>query len=426
VLWRHGRAISRAQLLGAIHALAATLPKRRFALNLCQRRCDFIVGLFAAAARGQTLLLPPNHAPAALAEIQAAFPDHYTLIDQTTDPLVDLSIDQSIDPCIDRATGQAPSSLIALPAEQTIAMVFTSGSTGRPTAHPKQWGTLLATARLSQRRLLPEGRRYNIVATVPSQHMYGLETTVMLTLASGGAVSDAKPFFPADVVDELAAVPAPRLLVSTPAHLRACLDCGLAFPKLDRVLSATAPLDPALAGAIEQRWQTRVYEIYGCSEAGSMASRRTVESEHWQIYDGARLVQEGGETLYCGDHLPAPVRLSDILVADSPGTFRLLGRAEDLIKVAGKRASLAELTRCLLSVPGVKDAVVFVPQPDVRPAALAVAPGVEREQILSSLARKVDEVFLPRPLLLLDRLPRNETGKLARAALLAALAAHRA
>ncbi|HET9868434.1 MAG TPA: hypothetical protein VFQ06_14140 [Nitrospira sp.] len=49
--------------------------------------------------------------------------------------------------------------------------------------------------------------------------------------------------------------------------------------------------------------------------------------------------------------------------------------------------------------------------------ALVVAPGKTQEDIQHALRRRLNPVFLPRPLLLLPRLPRNETGKLPREAL---------
>ncbi|MEP6882244.1 MAG: AMP-ligase, partial [Dokdonella sp.] len=56
-----------------------------------------------------------------------------------------------------------------------------------------------------------------------------------------------------------------------------------------------------------------------------------------------------------------------------------------------------------------------------RIAALVVAPGRTEKQLLAELRLAVDPLFLPRPLRLVERLPRNETGKLPREALLAAL-----
>jgi acyl-coenzyme A synthetase/AMP-(fatty) acid ligase len=96
-----------------------------------------------------------------------------------------------------------------------------------------------------------------------------------------------------------------------------------------------------------------------------------------------------------------------------------------MIKVAGKRTSLQEITRHLLAVPGVVDAAVFVPEQDARPVALVVAPTVSASGILTQLSERMEAVFLPRPLLRVERLPRNDVGKLPREALLAVWAEHR-
>ncbi len=56
-----------------------------------------------------------------------------------------------------------------------------------------------------------------------------------------------------------------------------------------------------------------------------------------------------------------------------------------------------------------------------------VAPGLDAGAILQALRERIDPVFLPRPLLLVDALPRNETGKLPQQrlrALVAQAAAH--
>ena len=93
------------------------------------------------------------------------------------------------------------------------------------------------------------------------------------------------------------------------------------------------------------------------------------------------------------------------------------------MEIAGKRASLGDLTRRLLAVPGVVDGVML--QLDARDgsgvarvAALAVAPTLDEAAILHALRDSIDPVFLPRPLKRVSALPRSETGKLPRAALL--------
>jgi acyl-coenzyme A synthetase/AMP-(fatty) acid ligase len=64
----------------------------------------------------------------------------------------------------------------------------------------------------------------------------------------------------------------------------------------------------------------------------------------------------------------------------------------------------------------------------MRLTAFVVAPGLDRTAVLAALRERIDPVFLPRPLHLVDALPRNATGKLPRESLVAlarALAARR-
>jgi acyl-coenzyme A synthetase/AMP-(fatty) acid ligase len=55
-----------------------------------------------------------------------------------------------------------------------------------------------------------------LVATVPPQHMYGFESSVLLAMHGGATLDAGRPFYPADVVAALATTPAPRALVTTP------------------------------------------------------------------------------------------------------------------------------------------------------------------------------------------------------------------
>lgn len=121
--------------------------------------------------------------------------------------------------------------------------------------------------------------------------------------------------------------------------------------------------------------------------------------------------------------MPEPVRLNDRIELHGGTTFRLLGRQQDLVNIAGKRTSLPYLNSKLNEIEGVEDGVFLMPDETgesiTRLAVLVVAPGLSERQILAALAKQLDPVFLPRPLFKVSQLPRNETGKLPRSALLA-------
>ena len=79
---------------------------------------------------------------------------------------------------------------------------------------------------------------------------------------------------------------------------------------------------------------------------------------------------------------------------------------------------MSHLNHELLSIDGVEDGVFVMSDAEERRinrlAAVAVAPGLRAETILSALRRRIDAAFLPRPLVLVDALPRSALGKLPR------------
>ncbi len=406
------------QLLAQLPAEAAGL------VMLCEDRATFLAGLLAAIERDIPLLLPPNRSRGALAELLSLYPGA-VLAHELERAGSDWSDDWPAVPVLLSREEDAGAALrVPAAAEgQCVAVAHTSGSTGRPQAAPKPWQCLASGTAAALRRFGFDADS-RIVATVPPQHMYGFELSILVPLFSGARVWRGLPFYPADVQAALQAMGEGSWLVTTPLHLRALLRSGLEWPRLAGIVSATAPLDPALAEQAEQCFAAPLHEIYGCTEAGSMASRRTLEDDAWTPYEGMRFhIGTDGSARVTANWLPQTVELGDLLEPAEGGRFRLVGRKADLINIAGKRASLADLNLRLTAIEGVLDGVFLPPESDEgRLRALVVAPGLSERDILDALAAQLDPVFLPRPLYRVDGLPRNATGKLPRAALEALLA----
>lgn len=435
VLFRRGAApVTVGAFLAEVAALAARLPDRAEVLNLCGDRYLALVGFAAALSRGQVTLLSADRSERRQHELAARFPGAYALTDglppDGASPATSPEVGEGPLPRVTVAAAGAPGGPApnpAIPLGRVAVIGFTSGSTGEPAAHPKSWHALVAAAEAAAARFGLErghpGGEATLVATVPPQHMYGFETTLVLPLHAGTASHAGPHFYPVEVAEALAAVPGRRVLVTTPLQMRALLGSGAALPPVEAVISATAPLSPALADSAEQAWGTRVLEIYGATEVGSIASRRTVGGEEWRLYDGVALHpagEDGAEVEVPG--MPARVPLADAVSLLPDGRFRLLGRRSDVVKLGGKRASLAGLNRLLAEVEGVRDGVFVAPEdldrnPSARLAAYVVAPGRTPADILAALRPRLEPVFLPRPVVMLDALPRDPVGKLTQRAL---------
>lgn len=437
VAWRGGRLLARQALLREAAAVAAQLPAGGHALNLCEDRCAFAVGLLASAQRGVMTVLPHTLVAAPLGAVLAQWPDATVLVDG--EPPAGLPAGTrvlDVKACIAAApeagpdAGDSADAAFEIDAEQNLLTVFTSGSTGTAQAHSKAFGHVAGSVACAAERIwAAAGGPCAVVGTSSFRHMYGLESTVWLPLLGGGLLTSGQPLYPADIAAALADAPEPRLLVTTPFHLRTLIESRVALPKVAAVLSATAPLAPDLARAVEVQLGAPLLEIYGATEVGQIATRRPTQGDAWTLMTGNVLVQDGERTQVQGPAQPRPQALGDVLELLDAQRFRLLDRASNLVNIVGKRTSLTHLNHVLAHIDGVRDGVFCLPEArrqrdNARLVAFVVAPDRTVAQLQAALRAHLDPVFLPRPLVRIDALPRDANGKVAKATLDALVQAH--
>jgi len=444
--------ITRDRYLRDVAYVAQQLPTGQFVLNMCQDRYLFLVAFASVLVAGKTNLLPPNRCDSVVRDIMNDYAGSYYLCD---DNLSDDSFDSvsnsssvvsnvksSVIKKLDnpltryhqiRLPSQNDAGQISIPqiaSDFLAAITFTSGSTGRPQPNEKYWGALVTGVEMARARFYSNSDDVvSIIATVPPQHMYGLETSVMMTLLTGSAVYSGATFFPEDIREAIEKMPAPRILITTPIHLKTCNQILTDMPEIKTIISATAPLATHVAAEAEEKFKSPVMEIFGCTETGSIASRHTLEGDLWLLYDGFKISQQDRVAYISGAYLAGLVPLADRVEIKADNRFKIIGRSTDMVNIAGKRGSIADLNQKLLEIEGIEDGVFYLPEAQVgtgnnamntrmeRLVAFVVAPELDEKSIMTSLSTLMDPVFLPRPLYKVNSLPRTQSSKLSRSCL---------
>ncbi len=425
IAWVQGKRISVAQYLADVSYCAAQLPDQSHVLVACQDRYAFAVCFGAALVRRQVCMLPSTHTEALIHTLKNQYPQLYCLVDSVTD----INLEQiNVKPWLMQSKPVLNQSVPHFAPEQVAAIVFTSGSTGLPVPNIKTWGKLTINVKSEGQRLgiVSSSQAQSIIlGTVPPQHMYGFESTVLIALQNAAAFESSKPFYPADIQSALHSIPGPRILVTTPFHLRALIGDIAQTPALALVVCATAPLALELAQQAEARLQAPLLEIYGSTETGQLATRRTTAGLEWTTFDGITLEQQHQVAYAKGLQVEGVVPINDLLTLQTDTQFTLQGRTVDMVNIAGKSTTLTHLNHQLLSIPGVIDGCFFVPHEasegignTTRLACVVVAPDLTLADLQAHLRQRIATAFLPRPLKLLSSLPRNSTGKLPREVLL--------
>jgi acyl-CoA synthetase (AMP-forming)/AMP-acid ligase II len=412
-------------------------------VNLCEDRLSFLSTLLAAALTDRVTVLPSDRSLEGLrSAVAGRYPNATILCDsgQVGKRVAAAGLQAHTVGLSLQETGTAPNDgLDPVVLDRAGIVMFTSGSTGTPEPCMRNLSFFRQGA-VANAECMFQGfnGRPGIVATVPPYHMFGFELSIAVPLFAGARLYSGRPFYPVDVAAALESVAAPRILVSTPVHLRVLLESGLGMPRVERVFSATAPLSASLAGGIEKLFCAEVREIFGTTETGSIGWRKTADEEAFNLMPGSELTQRAQGSLLSAPHIVPPFELADRLELLEGRRFCIVGRSNDIVNIAGKRMSLAGMNAILADLDGVVDGAFLPPGDDAdgpveRMSAIVVAPGLTDEEIRQALRQKLDSAFIPRRIAFVERLPRNAAGKLpleeftqfAREALVEAMSAER-
>ncbi len=411
----------RARVLGWQQAFAAA-PGRDWALYF-DDTLAFAAALFGAWHAGKRVFLGGDNLPATLESMAprvAGFAGDVPARHAPLQPLTDVDPQAVLD---------------VLDEDALELVVFTSGSTGTPSAIGKFLRQLTREVDTLQAAFGDQLDGAQVHGTVSHQHIYGLLFRVLWPLAAGRAIQPRR-FFHEDLVSALARQPS--VLVATPAHLKRLpeqLDWSALQGRLRAVFSSGGPLPTEAALQARALLGVAPTEVFGSSETGGIAWRRwSAEQPQWHPLPGVSWRIEDGCLAVSSPHLADAAwwQTQDRVEADAGHSFRLLGRADRIVKIEERRVSLDALEQQLRAHPQVQDVrVVVLPGAREQLAAVVVPRAgaaaqwsdAQRRQLAhqlgAHLAQSHDAVTRPRRWRFIDELPYNAQGKTTAAALAA-------
>ncbi len=305
----------------------------------------------------------------------------------------------------------------SLPAAGDIILAFlTSGSTGEPKIIAKRDFQFQRQYEVEPASLGLAGP-INTVSLVPSHHILGYIYGFYLPAATGGVVTFLPGSPPHTWIDAVRRE-RPSLVVGVPLHYR-LINQALSEPLPKAVyISSGGSLPVSVSDAFRERAGWPIVQVYGSTEAGGMATR--IGPEPWRPMPGvswkARAVDGRLMIRSPWQDDPAIWHCQDDVVEPAGEGFELLGRADSVVKVGGRRFSLAETVQVALSWPSI-DQAHAVPYDRYGELAVALFVVARRPLALTPvdvrayLASRLAPFKVPRTIRVLDELPSRGIGK---------------
>lgn len=311
--------------------------------------------------------------------------------------------------------------------DESCIKLYTGGTTGNPKIWSKTPRNIFAES-FHHVRKYGLTKKDRFLATVPPYHIYGLLFSVTIPFVAGARVLQEICTFPQEIISGISSCGA-TVLVSVPMHYRVLRKIVLPDNPLRYAFSSAGALDPEDGRAFHEQTGTGVIEVYGSTETGGIATRSRshgersltpIDSVSWKILHERLCVRSE----FISPELPRDgegfYMTGDRAQQEAKGTFSLLGRADGVIKVAGRRVDLADVQSKIRLFRDVRDALVIAlpAQGGRENEIVAIIEAEITEATIRQLMSKVLEPYaIPRRMMIVSQMPLLSTGKVDRKAI---------
>jgi acyl-coenzyme A synthetase/AMP-(fatty) acid ligase len=412
---------------GDVFELAAGLKKtlvarRRSEKTLCLCTANKAVNaacVLASLAGSCQLILPYSFSTQALTEMYNAVGFDFAVTDHPEEMPAGVEIVTPLSAPVKNINSE----FIRDPDEPFLRL-FTGGSTGKPKVWSKSPRNLFAEAFYLKEKFALSDKDI-FMATVPPYHIYGLLFSILVPLVTHARVLPDIYTFPQEIISTINKHKA-TVLVSVPIHYRVLKVDNLSIPSLKAAFSSSGVLNRPDGLHFLKKTGLGITEIYGSTETGGVAARNISEhTESWKAFDivnwkltGNRLSVKSDFTSPEMEHDADGFCLTgDEAREDRDNRFVLLGRADGIVKVAGKRVDLLDIQNKIKTLPAVSDAFVTALSTEKgRESVIAavVACDLTETHLKKLLTDMLEPYALPRRIKIVSSIDRTATGKIDR------------
>jgi len=425
-LFSENEFINKSCTFAQVYALAARLLQMFRQHNLTGPIClatgsrELVAAaLLASLNNGPELLLPYSFSGRTLAEMQQRTNFTAAITDTPLDLPPEILLLQP------DTNGFEHNTVGYFDPENPLLRIFTGGSTGTPRIWAKTCGNIFHEA-MFLTRSFQITEQDCIVATVPPYHIYGLLFSVVLPLVSGASVVPETPSFPGEILQTIQKNRG-TILAAVPAHYRALRHTPLTGLRL--AFSSAGMLDGADNSSFQRQNSLGIVEVYGSTETGGIATRTRARGEdHFTPFAAVDWKIEAERLAVRSPYISPDLLLdgnnffltADRVAACGDNGFLLLGRADSVVKVGGKRVDLDEIRTVLKRLPGVTDCVVLALEEKSgreRSIAALIEGTAEQGKLKADLIDRFESWSLPRTIKRVDQIPLLNNGKYDRTAI---------
>lgn len=246
-------------------------------------------------------------------------------------------------------------------------LFFTSGSSGFPIGAFKSRANLEEEV-LVLKELIKDKNIKRVVVSVPFVHIYGILAGLLLPLYLDDTTLIVKDdFLPYELLQEASVEN--TLVITTPVFIKALVKLNESKNLNSTIfISSTAPLDADSVASFEKKFQTNLMQLFGSTETGGIAYKFSASSK-WKPLEKVIVSLDNDKLCIKSPFISSFIldkkiiklenkfTTEDIIELEKDG-FKLIGRSNKIIKIAGKRISAMQIESILKDIESIDEAIV--------------------------------------------------------------------